>query len=58
MKFARLRGQFSLGTFPAVVKEILSIRGFNAGAARLPVKALTPENREILRRVMRELALI
>jgi dihydrodipicolinate synthase/N-acetylneuraminate lyase len=41
-----------------VVKEILSIRGFNAGAARLPVKALTPENREILRRVMRELALI
>jgi 4-hydroxy-tetrahydrodipicolinate synthase len=58
MKFARLRGQFSLGTFPAVVKEILSIRGFRTGAARLPVKPLTPENREILRQVMRDLALV
>jgi 4-hydroxy-tetrahydrodipicolinate synthase len=58
MKFARLRGQFSLGTFPAVVKEILSIRGFRVGAARLPVKPLSPENREILRQVMRDLALV
>jgi 4-hydroxy-tetrahydrodipicolinate synthase len=58
MKFAKLRGQFSLGTFPAVVKEILSVRGFPAGVPRLPVKALSPENREILRRVMGELGLV
>jgi 4-hydroxy-tetrahydrodipicolinate synthase len=57
MKFAKLRQQFSLGTFPAVVKEILSIRGFRTGVARLPVKPLSPENREILRRVMGDLGL-
>jgi 4-hydroxy-tetrahydrodipicolinate synthase len=57
MKFAKLRGQFGLGTFPAVVKEILSIRGFHTGVPRLPVKPLTTENREILRKLMRELAL-
>ncbi|MDR3192257.1 MAG: 4-hydroxy-tetrahydrodipicolinate synthase [Treponema sp.] len=58
MKFAKLRQQFSLGTFPAVVKEILSIRGFRTGVPRLPVKPLRPENREILSRVMRDLALV
>jgi 4-hydroxy-tetrahydrodipicolinate synthase len=58
MKFAKLRQQFSLGTFPAVVKEILSIRGFRTGVPRLPVKPLRPENREILSRVLRDLALV
>ncbi|MDR1637295.1 MAG: dihydrodipicolinate synthase family protein [Treponema sp.] len=58
MKFAKLRQQFSLGTFPAVVKEILSLRGFRTGVPRLPVKPLTPENREILSRVMRDLRLL
>jgi 4-hydroxy-tetrahydrodipicolinate synthase len=58
MKFAKLRQQFGLGTFPAVVKEILSIRGFRTGVPRLPVKPLSPENREILSRVMRDLALV
>jgi 4-hydroxy-tetrahydrodipicolinate synthase len=57
MKLARLRQQFSLGTFPAVVKEILAIRGFNPGVPRLPVKPLNPENREILCQVLRELRL-
>jgi 4-hydroxy-tetrahydrodipicolinate synthase len=58
MKFAKLRQQFSLGTFPAVVKEILSIRGFRTGVPRLPVKPLRPENREILGQVLRDLALV
>jgi 4-hydroxy-tetrahydrodipicolinate synthase len=57
VKLASLRQQFSLGTFPAVVKEILAIRGFNPGVPRLPVKPLNPENREILCQVLRELRL-
>jgi 4-hydroxy-tetrahydrodipicolinate synthase len=58
MKLANLRQQFSLGTFPAVVKEMLAIRGFNPGVPRLPVKPLSPGNREILRQVLRELGLV
>jgi 4-hydroxy-tetrahydrodipicolinate synthase len=58
MKFAELRQQFSLGTFPAVVKEILAIRGFHPGVPRLPVKPLNPANREILRQTLRELRLV
>jgi 4-hydroxy-tetrahydrodipicolinate synthase len=58
VKFANLRQQFSLGTFPAVVKEILAIRGFNPGVPRLPVKPLNSENRESLRQVLRELRLV
>jgi 4-hydroxy-tetrahydrodipicolinate synthase len=57
MKLANLRQQFSLGTFPAVIKEMLAIRGFNTGIPRLPVKPLSPANSEILRQVLRELGL-
>lgn len=43
-KFAQLRSMFSLGTFPSVIKEALSIRGFAVGAPRAPV-GLLPENK-------------
>jgi 4-hydroxy-tetrahydrodipicolinate synthase len=58
MKFAILRQQFSLGTFPSVVKEILTIRGFHPGVPRLPVKPMSPANREILRQALLELQLL
>jgi 4-hydroxy-tetrahydrodipicolinate synthase len=58
LKLASLRQQFSLGTFPAVIKEILSIRGFHTGVPRLPVKPLTPANRKILEGLMKELGLL
>jgi 4-hydroxy-tetrahydrodipicolinate synthase len=58
LTFANLRRQFSLGTFPAVVKEILALRGFHPGIPRLPVKPLSPANSEILRQFLRELKLV
>jgi 4-hydroxy-tetrahydrodipicolinate synthase len=58
MKLANLRQQFGLGTFPAVIKEILAIRGFNPGVPRLPVRPISPESREILCHLLRELRLV
>ncbi|MDR1901535.1 MAG: dihydrodipicolinate synthase family protein [Treponema sp.] len=58
VKLASIRRQFSLGTFPSVIKEILSLRGFHAGAPRLPVKPLSPESRSILADLLKKLGFL
>ncbi len=51
-KLAPLRQAFTLGTFPVVVKEALTILGIPAGPARSPVGPMAPEQREKLREVL------
>ena len=58
LKLARVRKYFDLGTFPSVVKEVLTIRGFGTGIPRLPVKPLSQENKTVLRNLLAELKLI
>jgi 4-hydroxy-tetrahydrodipicolinate synthase len=53
-QLAPLRTAFSLGTFPAVIKEAMQILGLPAGRARGPIQPLAPDNREQLRRVLRQ----
>lgn len=57
-QLARLRETFSLGTFPAVIKEALSIIGIDAGPCRRPVGPLDNPSRERLRDVLDALDLI
>jgi 4-hydroxy-tetrahydrodipicolinate synthase len=47
-----LRQAFSLGTFPAVVKEAMSLVGLPAGRCRRPVAPLSAEAREKLQAVL------
>ena len=48
-RLAPLRQAFSLGTFPAVLKDGLELLGMPVGAPRAPVGRLTLEERERLR---------
>jgi len=57
-RLAPLRIAFGLGTFPVVVKEALTMIGIDAGPAVLPVGPMTPENREKLRKILKEMGLI
>jgi 4-hydroxy-tetrahydrodipicolinate synthase len=50
-----LRRTFSLGTFPAVVKEALTLAGINGGRCRRPVGRLTVEARYKLAEVVDKL---
>ena len=52
-----LRMAFSLGSFPVVIKEALSILGFNAGGARAPIQSLTLENHRRLAEVLKKMEL-
>lgn len=52
---APLRLAFSWGTFPVVIKEALDLIGLEGGPARAPVGPLAPEQRERLKRVLREM---
>ena len=56
-KLAPLRKAFSLGTFPAVLKEGLNLMGVPAGNPLLPVRPLTPEARKKLRETLEALEL-
>ena len=49
------RKAFSLGTFPAVLKETLNMMGINVGKPRLPVKGLLPNDKEKLRGILENL---
>jgi len=55
---APLRAAFSLGTFPAVVKEALQMTGLDVGPARKPVGPLGEKARTQLREVLRTLGLL
>ncbi|QQO08512.1 4-hydroxy-tetrahydrodipicolinate synthase [Breznakiella homolactica] len=52
---AKLRQCFNLGTFPSVVKEVLSMRGFSPGLPRKPVGPLPEEKRRILESTLRDI---
>lgn len=51
-QLAPLRQAFSLGTFPVVIKEALTMIGIPAGPARSPVTPMTPDRRAKLRNVL------
>jgi len=57
-RLAPLRVAFGLGTFPAVIKEALTMIGIEAGPAIRPVGELTPENREKLRKVISDMGML
>ncbi|MCD6530034.1 4-hydroxy-tetrahydrodipicolinate synthase [Candidatus Bathyarchaeota archaeon] len=57
-KLLPLRLAFSLGTFPVVVKEAMTMIGKPAGPAKSPVGGMSEENREKLRSILKELGLI
>ncbi len=50
-----LRKAFSLGTFPAVLKEGLNLAGIAVGKPRLPVKPLSKTARNELKQILAEL---
>lgn len=54
-KLAPLRLAFSWGTFPVVIKEALDLIGMEGGPARAPVGPLSPEQRQRLRDVLRDM---
>lgn len=57
-ELAPLRAAFSLGTFPAVIKEALLMAGLDAGPCRAPVGPLSRDARRQLRQVMSDLGLL
>jgi 4-hydroxy-tetrahydrodipicolinate synthase len=57
-ELAALRMAFTWGTFPVVIKEALDLMGMEAGPARAPVGALSPEVRARLKQVLMEMKLV
>lgn len=55
---APLRIAFTLGTFPAVIKESLNLLGFDTGPCMEPVGPLTSDEREKLRKVLKDMGLV
>jgi 4-hydroxy-tetrahydrodipicolinate synthase len=55
---APLRLAFSWGTFPVVIKEALDLIGMEGGPARAPVGPMSPEQRERLKRILRDMRVI
>jgi 4-hydroxy-tetrahydrodipicolinate synthase len=57
-KLAPLRIAFSLGTFPAVIKESLNMMGIDAGPCMEPAGPMTTDERAKLRKVLEEMGLL
>jgi 4-hydroxy-tetrahydrodipicolinate synthase len=57
-RLAPLRIAFTLGTFPAVIKESLTLLGIEAGPCILPAGPMTPDERLKLRKVLAEMGLL
>jgi 4-hydroxy-tetrahydrodipicolinate synthase len=57
-ELAPLRLAINSGSFPVVIKEALDLMGLEGGPARAPVGPLTPEQREKLRGVLKDLGAI
>lgn len=55
---APLRIAFSLGTFPAVIKESLNLLGIDAGPCMEPAGPLKDEERSLLKKVLEEMGLM
>lgn len=57
-KLAPLRIATNMGTFPAVIKEGLVMEGYEVGKCLEPIAELLPEQKEILKTVLKEMRLI
>lgn len=57
-RLAPLRIACSMGTFPEVIKEALTMEGIPVGKCLEPIGALTGEQREKLRQVLQEMELL
>lgn len=57
-KLAPLRIAFTIGTFPAVIKESLTLLGIEAGPCMDPAGPMTPDEREKLRQVLKGMDLL
>lgn len=57
-KLAPLRIAFSLGTFPTVIKEALELIGIEAGPCFDPVGPMRGEEREQLKKILKEMELL
>ena len=57
-RLAPLRIAFALGTFPAVIKESLTLLGIEAGPCMLPAGPMTPDERSKLRKVLGEMGFL
>jgi 4-hydroxy-tetrahydrodipicolinate synthase len=55
---APLRIAFALGTFPAVIKESLTLLGIDAGPCIEPAGPLTPDEKAKLRKVLTDMELL
>lgn len=55
---APLRIAFTIGTFPAVIKESLNMLGIEAGNCLDPAGPMTNEEREKLRKVLKDMGLL
>lgn len=55
---APLRGAFTWGTFPVVIKEALDLIGLEGGPSRAPVGPMSQPQRERLQNLLKELELI
>ena len=53
-----LRLAFTLGSFPAVIKESLELLGIEAGPCAAPTGPMTADEREQLKKILREMKLI
>jgi 4-hydroxy-tetrahydrodipicolinate synthase len=57
-RLAPLRLAFDLGTFPAVIKEALTLIGIDAGPSIAPVGAMKPEARAELKGILQQMKLL
>ena len=57
-KLAPLRIATNMGTFPAVIKEGLVMRGYEVGKCLEPIAELDPQQKEKLREVLKSMELI
>ena len=57
-RLAPLRIAFTLGTFPAVIKEALELLGIEAGPCMAPVGKMSPEEHAQLKKVLLEMGLM
>jgi 4-hydroxy-tetrahydrodipicolinate synthase len=51
---APIRMAFNLGSFPTVLKESLQLLGIDAGPSFAPVGTMSAENKELLKKALKE----
>jgi 4-hydroxy-tetrahydrodipicolinate synthase len=53
MRLFEIRGVFTLGTYPAMIKDACKMMGIDMGVCRKPLKPLSPEDRIKLEKALR-----